>query len=499
MEMRAVSGSIESFKCDCIIIGVFEEGLDPRYKGLDQKLGGALSSLSRTGEFKGEFKSAKLVTTLGRTPAKNVLLAGLGKKAEYDLEKLRKAAGITAKYARNLGLSYVASNLHENFIKDAGPRDKAQALTEGAALALYQFTKYRTVEKEKIRKLKSLVIVDSSGSLEDVRKGLERGRILSEATNYVRTLVNEPASIMTSLQMEKEARQLAAKNRLKIRVFNKAELEKLGFGGLLAVNRGSMIEPRFIVMEYAGGKGKVAVVGKGITFDSGGLDLKPAAYMDGMKCDKAGACTVMGILKAASELKLPVHVIGVMPVTENMPGNMAYKPGDVVTTYSGKTIEIGNTDAEGRVILSDALSYAEKACKPDAIIDLATLTGACVVALGYSAAGIMGTGRRLLEGLKKAGDETFERVWELPFYEEFKDAIKSEVADVKNISSYPKGEAGAITAAAFLSAFVEATPWAHIDIAGPAWINEEWPYSPKGATGYGVRLVVRFLENMGKG
>lgn len=497
MELRIQQGNIESIKTDCIVLGMFEGKPDARHNSLDGKLSGGIGSLFSSGEFRGEFRTLKAITTLGRLPAKNIILAGLGKKEEYDLEKLRKMGGITAKYARSLGFKDIATDMHEVFMKDTGVRDKAQALAEGALLGTYQFIKYRTVETDKIKKLISVTIV-CSDNLQEAKKGADRARIISNTVNYVRTLVNEPASIMTSLGLEKEARKVARECGLKIQVFGKRELERLGFGGLLAVNRGSMIEPRFIIVEYVGGKEKIAVVGKGIIFDSGGLDLKPAPYMDGMKCDKAGACTALGIVKAAAELKLPVHVIAAMPITENMPGNMAYKPGDVVTTYSKKTIEIGNTDAEGRVILSDALSYVEKTFKPGAIIDLATLTGACVAALGYAAAGVMGNDSRLLEGLKKAGNESFERVWELPMYDEFKDAIKGEIADVRNISSYPKGEAGAVTAAAFLSTFVESTPWAHIDIAGPAWINEEWPYALKGATGYGVRLVVRFLENLGK-
>ena len=267
--------------------------------------------------------------------------------------------------------------------------------------------------------------------------------------------------------------------------------------GLLAVNRGSAEEPRFITLEYRKGNGQpVAIVGKGITFDSGGLDLKPAAYMDGMQGDMAGAAAVIGTIKAVAELGLAVNVVGVIASTENMPGGAAYKPGDVVTAYNGRTMEIGNTDAEGRVVLSDALAYAEKNFKPKCMIDLATLTGACVIALGYAAAGVMSKDAALANRLKLAGEASGEQVWELPMWDDYKDIVKSDVADVRNIPGGKGYEAGAIAGAWFLQHFVEKTPWAHVDIAGPAWSNDRKHYWDRGGTGFGVRLLVEFLKRM---
>jgi leucyl aminopeptidase len=272
-------------------------------------------------------------------------------------------------------------------------------------------------------------------------------------------------------------------------------MEKLGMTAILAVNRGSVNEPRFVVMEYNnGGKQKFAIVGKGITFDSGGLDIKDADNMLTMKHDMAGAATVIGVVRAAAILKLKTHVVGVFAATENMPGMDAYKPGDVVPAYNGKTIEIMNTDAEGRVILADALSYTEKNLKPDVMVDLATLTGAVRIALGSECAGVMGRARNLIEHLIKSGTATGERLWELPFWQEYHEQVKSEIADVRNTGVIPRS-AGAIVGGTFLAAFVEKTPWAHIDIAGPAWSEQDLFYTRKGGTGFGVRLLINALEN----
>jgi len=276
-------------------------------------------------------------------------------------------------------------------------------------------------------------------------------------------------------------------------VMNKAAIEKAGFTALLAVNQGSAKEPRFIVLEYQGGKKDmmpVALVGKGLTFDAGGISIKPAAQMDEMKFDMCGAAAVLGIFKAAIKMNLPVNLIGVIASTENLLGSGAYKPGDIVTTYKGLTIEVQNTDAEGRIILSDALAYAVEK-KPAEIIDFATLTGACVIALGSQASGLLGTGDKVKKGLKASGDYTHDRVWELPLFDEYQDQIKSHIADIRNIGGR---EAGTITAACFLSRFVDDIPWAHLDIAGTAWNMKGTDISAKGATGAGVRLVVDYLS-----
>ena len=309
----------------------------------------------------------------------------------------------------------------------------------------------------------------------------------------MRDLANEPGSDLTPAEFAKEAKKLQ-KLGVKVTVFVKKKIEKLGMTALLAVNRGSVNEPRFVIMEYnGGGKKKVALVGKGITFDSGGIQIKPGDSMVNMKDDMCGAAVVLGTVRAAAMLKSKVNIVGVFASTDNMTGGNAYKPGDVVPTYSGKTIEIAHTDAEGRVILSDALAYTEKNLKPDYMIDLATLTGACVVALGSVCAAVMGTDKKLIQNLISSGNSTGERLWELPFFSEYHDQVKSEIADVRNIGTL-KREAGAITAGTFLGAFVEKTPWAHLDIAGMAWSDREYGYIQKGGTGFGVRLLIHALE-----
>jgi leucyl aminopeptidase len=271
-------------------------------------------------------------------------------------------------------------------------------------------------------------------------------------------------------------------------------------GCILGVARGSSEEPKLVIMEYLGGtkgnpkgKKKIAVVGKGITFDSGGINLKPTGYIENMKDDKAGAAVVLGLMKILPKLGVKHHVIGVMPLTENMPGQSAQKPGDILTAYNKKTIEVVNTDAEGRLILADALSYVEKNYKPDAIIDLATLTGACIVALGYFAAGMLGTDEALIKKITLTGEKTGERVWELPFWDDYRELVKGDIADVNNSIKGAKYTPGTITGAAFISNFVEKTPWVHLDIAGPAWLESDSDYVPRGGTGYGVRLLSQLL------
>ena len=291
------------------------------------------------------------------------------------------------------------------------------------------------------------------------------------------------------------ARLLASRHALTCRVIEQEELEQLGMNALVAVGKGSAVAPRLIVLEYrgAGGSGRpLALVGKGITFDSGGISIKPGAGMEEMKTDMSGAAAVLGTLDAAAALKLPVNLVGVIPTAENMPDGKAYKPGDVLTSLSGQTIEITNTDAEGRLILCDALHFARTKFKPAAMIDLATLTGACVVALGHEASGMMGTDRRLLDGLKRAGERCGERVWELPLWDEYGEAMKSDIADLKNAGSR---DGGSITAGWFLKQFVGSTRWAHLDIAGTAWSDKGRPCAPKGASGVGVRLLIEYLRN----
>jgi len=321
------------------------------------------------------------------------------------------------------------------------------------------------------------------------------GRTIAENTNYSRQLVNEPAEYMTPEQIESEAKKLNGKN-IKVTVLGKKELQKLGLNGILSVGKGSVHEPRLIILEYkgAGASDKsTVIVGKGVAFDSGGLHVKPFGYMETMKCDMAGAAAILGTIKIASELGLKKNIVGVIPACENMINGEAYKPGDIIKMFNGKTVEVMNTDAEGRLILADAMAYAEKTYKPETLIDLATLTGAVIVAIGSYTAGLITNNETLAASLKKAGEESYDRVWEFPFFEEYQDMIDGDVSDLCNISKKMDKSAGTIAGGVFLSKFVDKAKWAHIDIAGTAYLNEGKDYNNKYATGSGVRLLIYYF------
>ncbi|VVB81249.1 cytosol aminopeptidase [uncultured archaeon] len=488
MKIDVVDAQLDSFKTELIVVGLFSpaEEVPAELKSVDAKLNGAIAHAIKGKEFEGEYQQFRLVSTLDKIPAKNILLIGLGKKEDANIELLRRAAGLSARIARDFcGITEFSTTLH-NIELDVSKEERAQAVAEGSVLGSYQYIKYRTVDKEKIKVIQSITLVGNG-----VDAFVKKGAVLAECENLVRDLANEPASNLKPEQLADVAKELE-KLGVKVSVYDKKGIEKLGLTALLAVNRGSVNEPRFVVMEYGSGK-RVALVGKGLTFDAGGLDLKPDDSMLTMKHDMCGAAVVIATVKAAALLKLKMNVVGVFASTENMPGMDAYKPGDIIPAFNGKTIEVANTDAEGRIVLADALAYTEKVLKPDAIIDLATLTGACMVALGNVCAGVMGKDKNLISHLMKSGNVTGERVWELPFFQEYHEQVKSEVADVRNLGIYKYG--GAITAGAFLSAFVEKTPWAHIDIAGTSWSDIDLDYTRKGGTGFGVRLLVHALEN----
>lgn len=475
---------MKTVKDGMIVVGVFEDGFTRDAKTVDGMINNSISKMIRTKEFKPELGQVKIIRS-----NLNVLVIGLGKKPEFNLDKLRKVSALVAKVVRSERLNNFYTTLQNAEISDS-LKARAQSVTEGTSLGLYKFDKYKTKEPDEINIVRVFLLAD--GSLNEIKSGIELGMVVSDAVNYVRNISNEPASFMTPTGLAKESQKVASECKLKIKIYGKKDIEKMGMGGLLGVSYGSVQEPKLIVLEHNGGKKKICIVGKGVTFDSGGLDIKPADYMTDMKTDMAGAAAVLGIMKIVSKLRLPVTVIGIMPATENMPGCAAYKPGDILTSYNKKTIEIINTDAEGRLILADALSFAEKTYSPDAIIDLATLTGACIVALGYTTAGILGTDEKLIKKIYDAGIKSSEKVWELPFWDEYKENVKSDVADVRNASKGVLGP-GTINGAMFLSNFVGKTPWVHIDIAGPACMPDEKEYTPKGATGFGVRLITQLL------
>ena len=427
-----------------------------------------------------------------RTELTNVLLLGVGDIDEINLDILQDIsahASVTAKTlkCKTYVFNYDYSNVSENDI---------EAIVRGADLGLYDFNTYKS-EKKSFRPVLMKITINNK-LVPSVNKIIKRGEIISNAIMLSRDLSNLPSNDCTPTYLAQRVKKISSSRPIKTTVFTTQKLKQLGFGGLLGVAQGSKQPPCFIIMEYSGGKRKekpIVFVGKTITFDTGGISIKPSASMDEMKHDKSGGATVIGIMQAVADLKLPVNVVGLIPATENMPGGSAYKPGDILTFYNKKTAEILNTDAEGRVILADALSYAQT-YKPKMIIDFATLTGACIVALGTVASGMIGNDKKIMNLLMKSAEHTGEKVWELPLWDEYKKLIRSDVADIKNIGG--RG-AGTITAAAFLSHFVGEYPWVHLDIAGTAWTQEGTPkksYIKKAATGVGVLLSIDFLRSL---
>ncbi|MEW6369001.1 MAG: leucyl aminopeptidase [Acidobacteriota bacterium] len=457
-----------------------DTGWKGQVEAIDRALDGALRRALSRQMFKGRPGDVAIFETSGKIQAQVIVVAG----DSPDGVKGRRAVFLGCRKARDAGVRTLAVDA-----KAMSP-DRLTLLAEMAVLSLYTFDRYRRVEERKeIRSVRVLVGRKSR----ERREAIRLGTIIGEAACYARDLVNEPPSIVTPRYLARCAVELQRRRAgVRCEVRDAKWMERQGMGGILGVARGSHEEPRFIVIRYRPRRGsiRIALVGKGITFDSGGLDLKTADGMATMKCDMSGAASVLGVFAALPRLRPSSEVIGIIPATENMPGGAAYKPGDILRIMNGKTVEIVNTDAEGRLILADALVYAERQ-KPDWIIDLATLTGACVIALGANCTGLMGDDAGLKKALMEAADGAGERVWELPLLEEYKETLKSDVADVKN-SGYGK-DGGAIKAGLFLKEFVESTPWVHLDIAGPAFMEKELAASGKGATGHGVATLLRLI------
>ncbi len=496
MNITVESGVLTNSDCEILLVGHFEdnETLEGAAHLLDEKCNGILSDLLEKGDFEGKLYSTSVIYTRGLIRGKRILIAGLGKRDEFTLEKFRGVCAGAARKIRELKIPQVAVSLDIG-TSDLSAGEMAQAAVEGVLLGLYRFTPYKTVDEDTKGELTDLIIVENRpGALEDVESGAQRAEIISRAVYCARDLVSTPSNDMTPSILAQRAADVAKEGSVTFEALDETTMRKLGMGALLGVSQGSAEEAKLIVLEYDGGgtdDRPIALVGKGVTFDSGGISIKPSEKMDEMKSDMSGGAAVIGTIKAIAELKIPLNVVGIIPATENLPGGKAYKPGDIVKTMSGTTIEVKNTDAEGRLILADALTYAGR-YNPAAIIDLATLTGACVVALGDNLTGMFTTDPALNEALRSASDATGEAVWELPLWEEYDELIKSDVADIQNIG----GRAGgAITAALLLKRFVNDYPWAHLDIAGPALLSKDKPYIPKGASGVGVRLLVQFLTD----
>ena len=499
MKIIVKNQKLENISCDVLIVNLFEKAKTIEACHDLPLLDGLIKKIIKEEDFKGKVGSTLIIRTNGLIPAKKVIVVGLGEKSKFNINSLRKASAASIRCAKREKAKTVCTILHGDGGGKIDPIGSAQAIAEVSQLATYEFDRFKSNDKSEPKKeIQMLVIAEpNKAKLKDIESGIKRGNIIAKAQILARDLVTESAYTLTPTKLANTAKKVAKENNLKIKVLDRNACKKLDMGAFLAVAQGSDEPPKFIEIKYTPkGKGKVkkhvAIIGKGITFDSGGLSLKPANSMETMKDDMSGAAAVIGTMSTMKELQPQVAITMIVAATENMPSGKAYRPGDVIRSMSGKTIEVLNTDAEGRVTLADAVSYAIKQ-KPDEIIDLATLTGACVVALGDTSNGVMTNNQKLADKIIEAGNEVGERMWQLPLYDEDREKIKSDIADMINTGS--KGKSGAQNGAVFIEKFVNNIPWVHIDIAGPSWIDNENEFGPKGPTGVGVRTLINYLTN----
>ncbi len=499
MEITVIAGDITKIKADAIIVNFFEgmKSLDGDIAAVDKSLDGAISQLISQGEIKGKLNEITIVHSLDKLPTARVVVSGLGKQSELSTNKVRGAVAETCRWLRPKGIGNIATVAQGAGINDIGLEDAAQVVTEGALLGLYSFRRHITRANDKPGEIKQLSIVGSDEAKPRLEEGSSKGKVLAEATNLARDMVNEPANYMTPNHMAEMAMKLAGSHGLEVSVLEQEQMAESGMGALLGVAQGSRQPPKFIVLHYKGSnstKTDIALVGKGVTFDSGGISIKSSEGLAEMKGDMAGGAAVMAAISAIAQLKPKINVTAIIPATENLPSGNALKPGDILTAMNGKTIEIITTDAEGRLILADALAYAKK-FDAKFIVDVATLTGACRVALGDVCSGAFSNNQQLANKVIAAGNEAGELIWQMPMYDEYKEQNKSDVADIKNVGGR---YGGAITAAKFLAEFINDTPWVHLDIAGTSLSEKERGYLIKGATGVPVRTLVNLVLSLAK-
>jgi len=501
MDIKAVSGDVASLKTSAVVVNLFEGVKRPggATGAVDRALGGAISQLIAEGEIKGKKGEVVTIHTLGKIPPARVTVAGLGKDKDFNADVVRWVMGEVVRHLGKMGIKQAATIVHGAGIGDLPTADATRALVEGAILGSYSFKRHKS-KNDNIGTLVELQIVEKDASkLPDIESGIQMGRTVAEAANFARDLVNEPANLLTPSDLANVAKQMAQEVGLEVTILEKPDMEKLGMGALLGVAKGSVQPPKFIVLRYWGDKANsskvLGLVGKGITFDTGGISLKPAEGMSDMKGDMAGGASVVAAMKAIGELKPKINVTGLVPASENMPDAAAQKPGDLVKALNGKTIEVENTDAEGRLLLADALSYG-RSLGLSPMIDVATLTGAMKAALGNVCTGGFTNHQPTFEALLRASAKTGEKVWQFPLYEEYKEMNHSEVADMKNTGGR---FAGSITAAHFLGEFAEDTPWVHLDIAGTARSDSTRGHLAKGATAVPMRTLVQLALDMASG
>lgn len=490
MKFTVRTGSATTQRTACAIVGVYADGtLDDSATALDRAAGGLIRAALKGRDIKGEVGETLMLMAGSPLPCRRILLVGLGKRQQFDRRAWRRAVRAACAALGRTRHADATCYLSLTDVPGTDAYRRARLIAEVWHEASYRFTTLKSERGDAAPPANTLAIAAGKADLARARRGIADGDVIGKAVNLARELGNLPANVCTPTHLVGTARRIGARHpRLKVRVLNRPQITRLKMGAFLAVTRGAAEPPRFIIMEWRGGKrgsAPIVLVGKGITFDSGGISLKPGPAMDEMKYDMCGAAGVIATLQAAAELGLPVNVVALVPACENLPSGTATRPGDIVRSMSGKTIEILNTDAEGRLILCDALSYALR-YKPAALIDVATLTGACVVALGKHRSGLLASDDGLAGALLDAGEAADDRAWRLPLDAEYGEQLKSNFADMANIGGR---DAGAITAASFLSRFVGNTPWAHLDIAGTAWLQG----SQKGGTGRPVPLLVEYL------
>jgi leucyl aminopeptidase len=481
------AGTPEKQKTGCVVVGIFEpRRLSDAASALDRAAQGRIKAIVRQGDFEGKLNSTLLLPAIEGVAARRVLLLGLGKPADFGARQLRDAVRAAVRALGESGTEDALFYIAELNVQGRNAGWNALQFAMAAGDASYRFDALKTKNNQRRRLELGLGVMGKPNRA--VEAGLAQGSALADGMSLAKDLGNLPSNICTPSYLARTATELAKQYELRCQVLDRADMEKLRMGALLAVTKGSREPPKFIVLQYQGGDRKakpVALVGKGITFDTGGISIKPSAEMDEMKYDMSGAGSVLGTIKAVAQMGLPINVVGVIPSCENMPGGAAIKPGDIVTSMSGQTIEILNTDAEGRLILCDALTYVER-FEPAAVIDIATLTGACVIALGAVASGLYANDEQLAEHLLAAGQESGDRAWRMPLWDDYQEQIKSPFADMANIGGRP---AGSVTAACFLARFTENYRWAHLDIAGTAWRSGK----DKGSTARPVPMLTTFL------
>jgi len=494
-KIEAVSKKLEDLKDKCVVIAFFEGKLklSNELVKFDKTLNNVIGNAIKNKDFKAEEGEAKTFYVNNKNLS-YVVVFGLGKEKKFNVKKLMDGIGELSKKVRATGIE--SFSLHVNSFKNKGFNfdSYVEKITIALELSLYQYLAYKTKDLDKVKKVVKVSLVVDGANLGKAKKLIDEALILSEAVTRTRSLINTPPNVAIPVYVADYAKDISRKNKIKCTVLDEKEIQKLGMNCYIAVGQASVNKPRLIIMEY-NGKGKdkpIVLVGKGITYDTGGINTKPANYMATMKDDKAGACTVIHTIEACARLKLKVNVIGLAVMAENSVSGNAYKPDDVLKSYSGITVEVIHSDAEGRMVLADALAYALK-FKPKAVVDIATLTGASIIALGYLASPVMGTNQKLVDNLIKAGEYSQDRLWQLPLWDEHEEIIKSDIADIKHLSE--DMDAGVIIGGIFLKQFVKEVPWAHVDIGATVMVKQDKGYKVKGATGFGVLLFLDFLKN----